>query len=592
MNRPPRRMVRFLPALAGFLLAAGPLRAAPTIEDLAPRDTIALLTVDDYASMREALARTPIADLLHEPEVQDWFASFFAKDSQAWRGAARDRGLNPDHLPRPSGAVGAAVWVDPAAVSPMIVHLLLSAEMGADADLFEKNVASLIERAQRDGIARVSDLKIAGLGARRVEFPRFHEDLIDGGILAAPNRFFLVRVGTLFLACTDDAELGRAVARARGAGPPSARDRPELAGAMRLVGPAHLALAVLAQPLFDAIERGARSDAGAHALGGLAGQLRPLLDALGFSPIEVYAVGLRFDAPEAMMVARAALTTPRKEGLLALLDAPITAFDLPLSVRADAADVRRFGLQYARVAPTMLRLVAALPDEMRGQANAMAGLLTAAVGPLLQTLGPDTTVARRFIEPLSPTSERGVTIVLAQDDAAVLQTIARVGALIGLKRRGADGERVWAMRDGQSLAVTDDRLVIARSDTIDALLNPPLDGSRASLMDTERFRRAAAFTRPGAVFYSYLNLPTLLRWVEWKDRHWEDTARRDLHDLDPTPGELAAWIKHERARRAHRRIPPYPPTPVVIRHVGDMVAEIRSTPDGFIYRGAWFAAPD
>ncbi len=578
--------------VSAAMLATPAVGADRTIADLAPRNSIAMLAVDDYPAMRAALSRTPLSALLREPEIQDWFAGFWTKDAEAWRESTRERGVDPDRLPRPAGAVGAAVWMDDRAASPVRMHTLIAAEMGADAELLLKSIESIVAAAERDGLARVSEAQIAGRPAMRVTLPKLDASVRVGDqrVVQAAAEFFIVRVDDLVLAATEAGELERVVARALGERTPALRGRDELTRARALIAPASIEFAVLAEPFFEMIARAVASDAGRAALGGAALDTRRIIAALGLDAAEAYAAGASFTGKDAMVEARAALLAPRKEGLIALADAPIARFDPPESIPAHALDARQFGLRYADIIPTLLKLIDTMPDEARGQARAMVGLMTAAIGPLFQTLGPDTLAARWRTQPISANSERGVLGVQTRDPNAVAVTLGQVGPLLGLRRRDAGGVPAWRIGNGQMLTLDADRLTVGDADSIAATRGGRPAWGDTRLTDADSFRRAVRPLKPGAVFYSFTNLAATAQWLEWRDRNWEAILRAELADSRLSRREIDDWVEKERLLLGDRRTPPMPPAEVFIRHVGDAVAEIRSTPEGFLYQGWWHAA--
>ena len=91
-----------------------------------------------------------------------------------------------------------------------------------------------------------------------------------------------------------------------------------------------------------------------------------------------------------MLASRATLLTRHREGLLALFDQPIGRFEPPAFVTADASDVRLVNFDFGAVVPLVNQVIATLPQEAQFQAQALAGFATAAAGPILQTLGPET----------------------------------------------------------------------------------------------------------------------------------------------------------------------------------------------------------
>jgi len=565
---------------------------AGPVADLAPADSILLIEVDDYAGFRDALARTPIGAFLHEPDVQDWFASYWTSDAETWRAQTARRGLDPDDLPRPAGAVGLALWADRSAASPMVAHALLYAEMGPDADLFERSLDALIDSARAGGDAESSAVRLAGREARRVTLTNVTAAARAGDAQAVvlADTFTLVRVGDAFLASTDPEELARALDRLDGARADGASSGDAYRDAAERLGPAHVRATLVGEPLLDALDRLTRSDAVVEAAGGVRYDARALAGALGFASVRAVALGATLGAPSAPMRARAVVLSPANDGLLGLFDDAGEGLDAPAAVGADALDVRRFGLRYERVIPMLLGVVEALPPRQREQARAMAGLFTAAVGPVFQSIGPETTLARWRTEDAATGGQRGLMRVRVVSEDALAAALGRVGRLIGLRARADASARVWTMGSGQALALDDGAMTIADRDAVAAAVAARPVWGEASLADSPRFRRAVGRLSPGAVFYSFTNLEENVRWLGWREAHWADLLRAELDDLGLPPAEIERWIEEERARREARGPARWPKPETVARHLGDAVAEVRSTPWGFEYRG-WVLAP-
>src|SRR5690606_17534537 len=110
---------------------------------------------DDYAQLRQAFDRTGFAALLKEPEFKEWIRSIGAEQQASLRKSIEELGIEPDEFPEPEGMIGAALWFDTTAASPMILHHMVAVEMGDNADDFDDLIESLLRRGEDSDQIRV-----------------------------------------------------------------------------------------------------------------------------------------------------------------------------------------------------------------------------------------------------------------------------------------------------------------------------------------------------------------------------------------------------------------------------------------------------
>lgn len=554
-----------------------------TIADLAPRQSIALVAVDDYPRLREAFDRSPYAALLKEPEVQKWLHDVFEDlqgDVVRW---IEEQGFEANELPQPAGMLGAAIWMDERAASPMIAHALVAVDMGDDADAFEDLLDSLLRRGEDDDVIRVLEDKIEGVDVREIEFVDVDDEMLEHSMFAFATQLFVARLDDTFFVVSDRDALGDTLDRARGEDLDSARDQPALVDANNVVAPAHLTMTVLAEPFFEALDRAMKSDAARESFGDAPPDLQPILQALGLSTIRAAAYGLELNARDAMAVTRLAVLTPHKEGVFELLDVPGGAFEPPAYVTADAAAVRMFRFNFAGILPLLNKVIAAMPEEQRVEMEAMAGMLAASAAPLLQTLGPELFHTRMFQFPFSADSQQQTIGVRTRDAEAVNAPLTQFGQMIGMERTDFQGQTLWKS-PGPVLGIAGEFVVLGDDETVPAALRQSVNAQAPKLADEPRFVRAKAFTRPGGVHYSYTDTETVLRYTAWTEEHWEELMRAELTEWGFDDEVIDMWVDEEREMRAEGLTANLPPVDVLLRHLGDVVAETHLTPDGLVSR--------
>lgn len=562
-----------------------------TITDLAPRQSVAVVSIDDYGALRAAFDRTGFAALLKEPAMKEWMRSLAPKQQESLRESLKGVGLDFADLPEPTGSIGGAVWVDPVAASPMIGHMMLIADFGPDADRFDEAIDAVLDRAEDRDHIRVFFDEIEGADVREIEFLDRDDEMFDDDLLTFASRLFIARRDGMFLLCSDEDELARALQRAAGEAQDAVRDRVELIESRDAINPAHLYMTAFAEPLVDAVSRALASDRGVEAAGGVVFDLRPMLEALGLSSIRALAYGVEFDAPEAMLVSRAALLSRHREGLLALFDQPLGRFEPPAFVTADASDVRLINFDFGNIIPLVNQVIAALPQEARFQTQVLAGFITAAAGPMLQTLGPETVYAKTIEHPLSVDSEKQLFAMRANDPDAITTGIQQLAGMAGLESRVFQGDTIWGSPFGPSMAVASGHLIIGAGETVETAIRQSVNAQAPRLADEARFKRAAAFTSPGAVYYTWSDFGAALEYTIWSMENWDVGLRAQLEGVGFSKEEIDEWIAEEREFREDGALNATPPVETLRRHLGDLVGETHATDKGFIFRNAWLA-PD
>lgn len=556
-------------------------------EGLAPKNTIAFFTIDDYSDMRRRMEATPVIELWREPSIQDWLRVVFTKPREATEEAIEPLGLKLADLPQPSGLVGLALWADELAASPMIAHMLFAAEFGEGADRFDDAIDALVQRATTRNQARASMFEIAGVSIRAIELP--DKDAGARTVMIGARTIFVARLGDLFLVCTEKTELARVIERAAGRTGDAYGELDEMIAARQSVGAAHFYAAIQAQPALEAIARAIRSDV-MRSSGSLLFDPRSMFDALGLSPIRSISYAVEFDAPEAPLVSRLSMRVPNRDGFVSLFDVPGGVFDPPSFIAANATGVRLVRFKIPGLIPALIRAVQSIPPERRLQTRAMIDFMVASIGPILENLGPDVVTTRLIRHPYDAESAQSVFAVRSGNPTAVATLLSRLGAIAGLQNRVHLGQRMWTMSSGKALAFVSSYLLSASVGGAEDAISNVVQRDVAPLTESPSFREAREFTAPGGIYYAYINLRAAMEFIAWREKNWEQILRERLRGENLSDAELQESVELARQERAARTRPTFPPADGVLRHMGDIVGETHVTQDGFFYRGAWFSA--
>ncbi len=583
-----RRFMTGLVIFAVSVWGAG-ASASLTIADLAPRKSIVLIGIDDYAALHDSFVKTPINDLLHEPDMRRWLVDSLAKVGFQFGDLLDQQWINGRPLPQPTGMVGLAAWADPKTASPVIMHYLLAAEMGEHADDFGELINSTLDQAVQNKHIRVTDINVEGETMRRVELLDLEK--IEFGIvmLRTPFDLYLAQRDDLFFICSDKDELRNALKRAAGADIPAVRDREELQLSLAPIAPTQVHLTVFAEPLIDLAQQLQLSDNGKKVTDGVTSPLRPVLESMGLASIRAISYGWQFDTPIAMLESRGMVLARNLDGLLGLFDIEADGFSPPVFVGAGAAEVRLTRGDFTKIIPLVNNILNSLADKERLQIQAFADLFTAVVGPIVSTLGPSTTFVRTFDRPFDAKSENTLFAIQLNNEHVLTTTLSRFGRLLGIKNKSRDGEQLWESSGGQAIGVGDNHLLLGSTASVRQSLNHTTTLGTRPLMDAPRFRNAIALHQTGGFYYAYLDLPAVLEFKHWKNENWERLLREKYRKLGYSDAQIDEYVNRTRKIRDRKIYNSLPAPDVLLPHVGDFVDEAHVVPNGLFYHGLWLA---
>lgn len=628
---------------AGVVLAAlllAPLaRAGVTIAEAAPRTSFLIAGADDCAKLVAAFERSSLSALWKDPEFVAWRERVSGKTTLDPLGKLRAAGVDVDALKPPTGASGVALFLAspdsgapgaPAGGQPEMQALALAdfAEDEAGAKAAMDALERVAEQGVKDGVAKKDSVDYADVEITRVvvdyasldrmidernglepakdagaqdadaendaEFADFDEEfdkrsgLADRGL---PGVLLFARVGAVVLAGSHLPTLKEAIDRAEGRpGGPGAGESPEFREALAQHEPGYHAYIVAPGKALGEYLAGA----GAGAAPDLADRAVPgsglfaewgerVGAALGFEGVRALSATMRLDAPAGPADGSLCALVAEKRGLLALIDGPAKPLAPPTFVPADAATITVNRFNIAGLLPLLREVAKSLPPEDRNMFEGGLEMFGQQFGPALDAMGSEVAVVSRVESPYGASSERTIVALDVADGAKLSGALNTLGAGFGLTPREFQGNQIWDSNFGPGIGVGFGKLFLGEGPDIESALREAGDPERAKLGAEPAFQRTMAALGGSGIGFSFTRLRATMEWAEWQAKNIDRLLAEQFDETDWPAEDRAAFIEDMKAQMpAWSREPA--PASVVLRHVGDLGAAVRSTPEGFVVR--------
>ncbi len=593
-------------ALVGAVVVQAPAFAAsPTIAQIAPPDTIAVLAVDDFAHAREIFEASFLGDLWRDQEMQDWFDEFLDKGgiadefAESAPGAmledALDRaGMEREEIPMPTGAVGAAFWwgEDPD-IEDIGLRWVMVGDFGDGGDAMEGFVESMIEVVGDEETLAVEEDEYEGAAVWLIEM--VEDDTDDEGALddedwddweyepepVIDHAHVAWIDGTLVIA-GDRGALERAINRINGEEMDSLADGSSIMDVKRQNEGAQAYAAGFIAPMLEAWLPD-------EAMMGFS--MDPMLEALGVLDLRSVSMGVRFDGPGGAIQQTYGVAVPEKKGLIALFDNELDSFRPPSLVGADANTVYQFGFDWSGLMPLLNRVVESIPDEdMKMQAQLSLGFFAGGMAPLFDGMRPDAVVVKTLQRPFSPESGKIYAAFGVSDEEAISNGITGMQGMLGFEPRDFMGNQIWESQIGAALGLGFGRLFVGPGEMVeDAMRQAGQDGA-AGLADEDLFIRSTSMLRGGGMLYTYQNSRENYEHTLWTMNNLEAITRANLEAVGYDEETIQMIIDEQREGNPFAELE-MPSAELIYRYVGEtVVGEAHSTDDGFRSRSLFFSA--
>ncbi len=617
--------LRLTAALLAFTSIAHLVNAGPTIASLAPRHAFAIISCDNAAETIGALKRSSLTDLWNDKQIRAYLRSL-AGDSVAellepWE----DIGVSPDDLQPPSAAFGAALFLSPEDALPAGAEhadegdqpqaLLFADYSGAPdgaAATIDDAIERLVKKAVSDETAAADLLEYDGHEITRLTFKRDapkepepfpgeegdDQDVFptkrDADGPSVPSVLLITRVGDVFFASSHLDTLHDAIDRLAGKDlGEAADDHPEFLAALDMLGnraDQHAYAVFHVAPLFDMLRDAITGD----PYSPLASLELPLALS-GIDKVKSVAGAVRFDSPDAAAQYTAVVRAPEKSGLIALLNAAPAPFSPPSFVSPDAANVYSIRLDFANLVPTLRTAFSNLPDDMREEAAPFLEEMLNTVGAVTGSLASEAHIITRIAQPYSATSRSMLFAVAVKDPQPIIQTLSALAqGFLGFTPRDYLGHQLWESEmpigGGMAFSVGAGWLFSGTTAAVEDALREASNPDRPKLADDEAFRASTRAISGPAVMHSWSRLRPTLQYSAWSAENFDKILEEQVRAFGLDPDQEREYLEMMReSAPPSARVPV--PAEAILRHMGDIVGDLRATPEGFVSRGLFLRSP-
>lgn len=604
------RPAAVIAACAAMGVSASVLAADIAITDLAPKDSVFVFSINDYKQMRAAFDRTGFKDIWSDPGVQKWFERHTAEHFEQMQGMLDEMGIDKEDIKHPAGMVGGAMWLTLDDDNEIASHVLLAADYAAEAE----SMSATIEKAIDEGLDRdqliVDEEEYAGVTVFEItpieqeeedgedaedEMEWEFED--DGGPFNFDQEtIFYARAGELLLMSSDKRAIEDSIDRITGGKDLSTIDEnPDYGRSLKQIGSPHMSASVLITPWLDMMKRAEEAQGGEDdEFGMMMPDPSMLAKAAGFDEIKAIALGITFDADAGMLEQTWSVICPTKRGLVALFDNPTIDNTPPAFVSSATTSYSSFQFRFADLLPTIREIAGTLPDEMGQQILQGLGMAEGMVGPIFAQLDPHMFIAQNYNRPFAADSQSMLFGMKAKDQAALTDAI--VGfvntGMAPLQSRDFLGNTIWEMNPGMggpeiAMGVGGGYMFMGKPAEIENALRAA-GAKNSPLAEDEGFKQAAASVGPNAMGFAFTDMRTTIEYLDWTIRNYEKVVRAQFSGPewqdDPEMKEFAEEMIKSQVENMPSWMQDMPPLDVVIKAVGDMAAQMKSTPDGFTMR--------
>lgn len=608
------RLIRPLAAAASLSLLAGlAIAKGPTIADLAPAESMLVVSVADWTTLKAQFDRTGMKSLWSTDEIQALVKELAKETVEEFEGMLTEVGLTKEDMVYPSGNIGMALYFADSLedVATQIGALegeldsdaIFVADYGDNADKFAELLEKLYNVASEKHGAEIRQTPYGDHSITSVihadeedadaeeegdenEFEDF--DVPGVGMLMpfeseeGPSGVHIVRLGSTYIIGDSIDTLQASLDRASDAGRPSVGEdavyikslaqHPDDAGATVFFR-AGEAMRLLTSQL----------TAESRQWDETAPDMAVIFDALGLLGVQSASFGVRLDTADAMAETTIGVLVPEKKGILSMFMRGAPAFQTPAFIPADASSLTQLVIDFSKIPEIARGVIDSLPEGVKEQANMAYAQAEPTVRAVIDALGPDVYIAQTIAQPLAIDSQKTV-VAMRVTDAFVFQNLASTfGAQVGLVAREFQGSQIFEQAEvGMGAGISAEWLFIGQIPLVEDALRRSGAPGEDLLSNQDNFKSAAAFLQGDAVLSQFQDTERTIRYMLWTLQNADKIADAQLDALE-IDEEFKQQIRDARGAEQRDWVRLLPPPELITEHIGDSAGEIRPTPDG--YRG-------
>ncbi|MEE9131607.1 MAG: hypothetical protein V3T84_16450 [Phycisphaerales bacterium] len=433
--------------------------AQPSIEQLAPQDSVVIVSVSNVAASVDRLQQTKLWELWKTPQVEQLRADLVKQLTEHIDEMLQQLGVEKDTLVPPQGALGLALFpLTPEDVDAPSSGMLLVADYGENADKTGELIDAAIAEADDNPdvkyeVQEINGHSVYSFDLSGVEFEeQIEPDFAPvmpmpmpmgdpSEMFTPPTKFHFVRDGTVFMVCTDLDRLTEAIQDEPAGDEPALADREDYQAIMDQLGESD-AYAVL-------LTRDLGKLAAANDPMGMAGMMQEMLKTI-IGDIQGVGLGLRLDSDTAIFEETIVVYMPNgKAGLTALLDTETPHGDLPAFVGPDTVSYTRLNFEFENLPDFVMQVMQMVAMMMPPDPEAMQETQNI-VTRLCNTLGSEIHIVSTLTRPITAESFSMVFAVKCTQPQEFENFVAEFAPMRGFEPREFLGQRIYS-RDMPSM---------------------------------------------------------------------------------------------------------------------------------------------
>ena len=434
--------------------------AQPSIEQLAPQDSVVIVSVSNVAASVDRLQQTKLWELWETPQVQQLRTDFIKQLTEQIDEMLQQLGVEKDTLVPPQGALGFALFpLTPEDVDAPSSGMLLVADYGENADKTGELIDAAIAEADDNPDIKyeVQEIKghsvysfdLSGLEIAEQIEPDFAPVMPmpmpmgdPSEMFTPPTKFHFVRDGSVFIVCTDLDRLTEAIQDEPDGDEPTLADREDYQAIMDQLGESD-AYAIL-------LMRDLGKVAAANDPMGMAEMMQEMLKTI-IGDIQGVGMSLQLDSDSAIVEETVVVYMPNgKAGLTALLDTETPRGDLPAFVGPDTVNYVRLNFEFENLPDLVMQvmdIVAMMmppdPEMMQETHNMFTRLCS--------TLGREIHIVSTLTRPITAESFSTVFAVECTQPQEFENFVAEFAPQGGFEPREFLGQRIYSREVGSMM---------------------------------------------------------------------------------------------------------------------------------------------
>ena len=594
----------FVGTAASLVAFAGLASAAtPSITEVAPKDAIVVLHIEDYAQLRTAFDNSAFGAVWSDEGIQSWIQGAMSEAMEELGDELADLGFDLEDISEPAGPVGFTVFLEGDSFDETEYAFMAMADFGDEAETMHGLVAATLEDAVEEGGATLEDEDFMGATIWTIT-PQVDEDMAEffesiGEEVPAPSAAYYAKAGSGLMFSTSRAAIESAIETAEGeSDAESVTANATFSETMDVIGSGDAHVVVNFEPLYELtaqLDRGRAQDPDNDPLFMLPPiGIVPVLDSTGLTEVRSMGFSVNFGTADAAMEATSVVLVPERRGLMTLIPSEPASFEPPAFVSADAASFSMFQVDFQNLLPAVQGIVSSLPAEIQQQAGMGLMMAQGALAPVLNNLGPEVYVVQTIEKPYSVDSAKSLVAINAKDSAAVAQSVSMLSAQMGVQARDFEGFQIWDVTSspmlGQlagpgvpeiSFGLSADHLFVGESADVEGALRS-INADNPALADEQSFRSAVASVPGEGLAFGWSDTQKGLEYGIWMLQNLDEIQKQQMIDMFGDDPEMLAMIEEDMEDGMPEFLKNLPDMSVVYDAFGDSVQHITLTPQGIV----------